>query len=111
MDSIELPWSSHSGLPITLREQLSQSNMFMLDRRYSFNFQFDPKVPGPGSFPIVLDGDSVYVNKGTISAVEDTRFDNLDSLLEVLATHGKEARILDWGMDNHSVRTPKITWL
>ncbi|PYY70875.1 hypothetical protein CRX42_09150 [Pseudomonas jessenii] len=110
MDSIELPWSSYPDLPTTLQEQLNEPGMFMLDRRYKFQFKFDAFAPGPSAFPISVDGDSVYLQKGLISAMDEIRFANIDSLIKALGTYGDNGRVLDWNISNRLVRTPKITW-
>ncbi|MFS2198538.1 hypothetical protein [Pseudomonas sp. Pseusp3] len=110
MDSIELPWSSYSDLPTTLQEQLNEPGMFILDRDYRFQFQFNGYTPGPSAFPISLDGDSVYLKKGLISAMDEIRFADIDSLIKASATYGDEGRILDWYINNSLARIPKITW-
>lgn len=110
MDSIELPWSSHPDLPTTLQEQLNEPGMFMLDRLYRFQFQFNGYAPGPSAFPISVDGDSVYLSKGLISAMDEIRFTDIDSLIKALATYGDEGRILDWSVNNSHARIPKIKW-
>ncbi|MGF6091726.1 hypothetical protein [Pseudomonas sp. 18173] len=110
MDSIELPWSSHSDLPTTLQEQLNEPGMFMLDRDYRFQFHFRGHAPGPSAFPISVDGDSVYLKKGLIGAMDEIRFTDIDSLIKASATYGAEGRILDWSINNSRARTPKITW-
>ncbi|KPU60667.1 hypothetical protein AN403_4407 [Pseudomonas fluorescens] len=110
MDSIELPWSSYPDLPTTLQEQLNEPGMFMLDRLYRFQFQFNGYAPGPSAFPISVDGDSVYLKKGLISAMDEIRFADIDSLIKASATYGGEGRILDWNVNNSRARIPKITW-
>jgi len=110
MDSIELPWSSYPDLPTTLQEQLNKPGMFMLDRKYSFQFQFDPFSSRHVAFPISIDDDSVYLKKGMISAMDEIRFADVDSLIKATATYGDNGRILGWNVRNRLVRTPKITW-
>ncbi|MNC70983.1 hypothetical protein D3C75_1218510 [compost metagenome] len=84
--------------------------MFMLDRLYKFQFQFNRHAPGPSAFPISVDDDSVYLRKGLISAMDEIRFADIDSLIKASATYGDNGRILDWNINNSLVRTPKITW-
>jgi hypothetical protein len=110
MDSIGLPWSSYPDLPTTLQEQLNEPGMFMLDRLFKFQFQFNGYAPGPSAFPISVDGDSVYLQKGLISAMDEIRFADIDSLIKASSTYGDNGRILDWYINNSLVRTPKITW-
>lgn len=110
MDSIVLPWSSYPDLPTTLQEQLSEPGMFMLDRLYRFQFQFEPFGPGPVAFPISIDNDSVYLKEKTFSALVEVRFADIDSLIKALATYGDNGRILDWYVHRNLVRTPKRTW-
>jgi hypothetical protein len=110
LDSIEIPWSSYKDLPKSLQEQLTEPGMFMLDRDYHFRFQFEPFTPGPVAFGMRLDGDAVYIDARLVSAMNETRYDNVDALLKELSNHGDEARILDWAVNNHSVRTPELNF-
>lgn len=110
MDNIELPWSSHSDLPTTLQQQLNEPGMFMFDRLYKFQFQFNGYAPGPSTFPISVADNSVYLSKGMISAMDEIRYADIDSLIAASANYGDDGRVLDWNINNSRVRTPKITW-
>ncbi|KRA95919.1 hypothetical protein ASD91_05655 [Pseudomonas sp. Root68] len=110
MDSIELPWSSYPDLPTTLKEQLNEPGIFILDHMYRFQFQYEPFGPGPVAFPIRVEYDSVYPVNESIGTMYKTRFADIESLLQALATYGDNCRILDWYINRGLVRIPNITW-
>jgi len=111
MDTVEMSSVPFPVLPRTLQEQLIEPGIFMLDRHYFFQIQFEPLHDGKNAFPVNLDKDSVYIASSAVKGLNETRYDNLDSLLKALGNVGRVVRVLDWGVRTNGVRLPKIKWV
>lgn len=103
MDRVKFP-----GLPLpgSLEEQLSKTDMFMLDDLYGFQVQYDSSSSGGRAFPLSVIDNGVSFKSGAPIEIRDVRFDTVDAALDALNHYG-EAKLLDWGF-SLGVRLPEF---